>query len=139
MSAKSVPESPSCSSREAAELLGVVERTVLLYIERAELAAHRKGRRWLIARASVEKHPAYLARHKAAATPAAPAAQPTFDPSAPTPTQMPPKRPRGEWTFRNIRVLTELAALASRTSTSRRSADRARRCCRPPPRAGPRA
>ncbi len=118
---------PTCSTREAAELLGIVERTVLLYIARGELQGRRTGRRWHVTRASVEKHPHFGT--SADSPPLRPSRSPASVPPRPQrplpnatasefAAPLPAKRPRREWSFRNLRVLTELATLASRTTTA---------------------
>jgi excisionase family DNA binding protein len=108
------------STREAAEMLGIVERTVLLHLARGELKGHRTGRRWRVSRASVEAHPNFRAssptptrRSRVDDAPTAPTS-----PRAELSIALPPKRPRREWTFRNLRVLTDLTTLAARIATA---------------------
>lgn len=50
---------PWMTPQEAAATLGVVDRTILLYLQRNELSGERRGRRWKVARASVEAHALY--------------------------------------------------------------------------------
>lgn len=116
------------------ELLGVVERTVLLHLQHGELQGERRGRRWRITRESVEKHPNYrgeaprtdvvppLPRRNPKPATEAPAAR-TTEPEAPLTAPFDPKRPRREWTYHKLEVLHELAALATRTAHALRDLD----------------
>jgi excisionase family DNA binding protein len=134
------------STREAASLLGCVERTVLLMIGRGEISADQKGHRWRVDLPSVELHPRFRGRSTPAPhafptpqsteqIPSAPepssSASPAPDPHRPSlaspapPTELAdlteglsPKRPRREWTYRQIEVLRDLSTLAARLTVA---------------------
>lgn len=114
------PTDTTCSTREAAALLGVVERSIVLYLSRGELTGFRRGRSWRVSLASLHRHPHFGSAPEAPALPPR-KTTPTPEPAAPTPPPplaepLPPKRARREWTYRNLRVLVELTDLASQVA-----------------------
>lgn len=126
------PPRPAVSSRDAATMLGVVERTVLLHLQQGLLRGTRHGRRWLVFVDSIQLHPNFvrrslpalaMAQRPAAAAPQQPIIPTDAPPAAPAPIahaplheSVPAKRPRREWGFMDLTALRSLTELATRVA-----------------------
>ena len=132
------PQRPSVSSRDAASMLGVVERTVLLHLQQGLLKGSRHGRRWLVFVDSIQLHPNFVRRSLPALAMASAGPPPHTFPSAPAPPptaaadvaaappspvvhaplheSVPAKRPRRDWSFMDLTALRALTELATRVA-----------------------
>jgi len=112
------------TTREAAEQLGIAERTVLLWLGQGRLHGRREGKSWRIDAASVD---AMAARTGHAETrrphvPAAPAASPPGASEEQRARTARPDRARRDYSFRDLSALATLADLAALVQKARCSA-----------------